>query len=82
MPRPTWQSSEDNIQRTNNIIKTLASWYSSQTDTVVGIAPLNEYVSCCFHASRSNARRRPAGYFGDDVMNAVRQYWYDRYVVS
>lgn len=23
---------------------------------------------------------RPAGYYGDSVMNVVRQYWYDRYV--
>lgn len=63
MSYPTWHTSSDNIARTNAIIKTLASWYSSQTDTVVGIAPLNE----------------PAGYFGSDVMNVVRQYWYDSY---
>lgn len=60
---PTWHESSDNVQRTNNIIKTLANWYSSQTDTVIGIAPLNE----------------PAGFYGDSVMNVVRQYWYDSY---
>lgn len=60
---PGWQSDPTNVQRTSAIIKTLANWYSSQTDVVVGIAPLNE----------------PAGFYGDNVMNVVRQYWYDSY---
>ena len=63
MSYPTWHTSPNNIARTSAIIKTLASWYSDQTDVVTGIAPLNE----------------PAGYFGNDVLNAVRQYWYDSY---
>ncbi|CAG7853839.1 Glucan 1,3-beta-glucosidase 2; AltName: Full=Exo-1,3-beta-glucanase 2; Flags: Precursor [Serendipita indica DSM 11827] len=60
---PLWHTSSDNIARTNAIIKTLASQFSSQTDVVIGIAPLNE----------------PAGYFGNDVLSVTRQYWYDSY---
>ncbi|PVF96087.1 putative EXG1-exo-beta-1,3-glucanase, major isoform [Serendipita vermifera] len=60
---PLWHTNASNVQRCNNIIKTLASWYSSQTDVVVGIAPLNE----------------PAGFFGNDVLSVTRQYWYDSY---
>ncbi|KAG8816780.1 exo-1,3-beta-glucanase [Serendipita sp. 400] len=60
---PQWHTSSDNIARTNAIIKTLASKYSSQTDVVSGIAPMNE----------------PASWFGNDLMAAIRQYWYDSY---
>jgi glucan 1,3-beta-glucosidase len=63
MTYPTWHTNPGNIARTSAIIKTLASWYSGQTDVVTGIAPLNE----------------PAGFYGTDVLNAVRQYWYDSY---
>ncbi|KAG8823692.1 exo-1,3-beta-glucanase [Serendipita sp. 401] len=60
---PQWHTNSDNIARTNAIIKTLASKYSSQTDVVSGIAPMNE----------------PASWFGNDLMAAIRQYWYDSY---
>ncbi|KAG8771802.1 exo-1,3-beta-glucanase [Serendipita sp. 397] len=63
MNYPLWHTNSDNIARTNQIIKTLASTYSSQTDVVAGIEPLNE----------------PAGFFGNDILATTRQYWYDSY---
>ncbi|KAG6337057.1 hypothetical protein ID866_2010 [Astraeus odoratus] len=63
MSSPTWQSNQTNIQRTDDVIKTIVSMFSSQENVVPVIAPLNE----------------PAGYLGDDVLNAVKQYWLDSY---
>ncbi|KIM70272.1 glycoside hydrolase family 5 protein [Scleroderma citrinum Foug A] len=60
---PTWFSNQANIQRTDNIIKTLASMFVGQENVVPAIAPLNE----------------PAGYLGNDVLTAVKQYWLDSY---
>ncbi|EIN13909.1 exo-beta-1,3-glucanase [Punctularia strigosozonata HHB-11173 SS5] len=60
---PEWQSNSDNVQRTDNIIKTLADMFKDQTNVVTTIAPLNE----------------PAGFDGDDILSVVRQYWYDSY---
>lgn len=63
MSYPEWQSSQSNIDRTNAIIKTLASMFAGQTNVVPIIAPLNE----------------PAGFYGDSVLSVTRQYWYDSY---
>ena len=75
---PLWHTSSDNIARTNAIIKTLASQFSSQTDVVIGIAPLNEYVGRTLVNINLNMILRPAGFYGNDVLAATRQYWYDR----
>lgn len=63
MSYPEWQSTQSNIDRTNAIIKTLASMFADQTNVVPIIAPLNE----------------PAGYDGDTILSVTRQYWYDSY---
>ncbi|GJJ13359.1 hypothetical protein Clacol_007611 [Clathrus columnatus] len=42
LPFPKWQSNQTNVQRTDAIIKTLASMYQGQTNVVTVIAPLNE----------------------------------------
>jgi len=42
VPYPLWHTSGDNIARTNEIIKQLASTYSGDVDVVTAIAPLNE----------------------------------------
>ncbi|CAA7264787.1 unnamed protein product [Cyclocybe aegerita] len=60
---PLWHTQQSNVDRSNAIIKRIASTYKDMTGAVPVIAPLNE----------------PAGYFGDDVMRVVRQYWYDSY---
>ncbi|ETW87145.1 glycoside hydrolase family 5 protein [Heterobasidion irregulare TC 32-1] len=60
---PGWHSNQNNIDRTNNIIKQIAAEFAGQSGTVPIIAPLNE----------------PAGFDGQDVLNAVRQYWLDSY---
>ncbi|CAE6442981.1 unnamed protein product [Rhizoctonia solani] len=61
----TWHTNSQNVARTNAIIKTLAAEFSKPeyTDTVTSIAPLNE----------------PAGFVGGNVMDVIRQYWYDSY---
>ncbi|KIJ66234.1 glycoside hydrolase family 5 protein [Hydnomerulius pinastri MD-312] len=61
MSFPTWHSNQTNIDRTDDIIKTIASMFAGQEDVVPIIAPLNE----------------PAGYDGSAVLSAVKQYWYD-----
>jgi len=60
---PQWHSNSTNVQRTDNIIKTIASMFATQSDVVSIIAPLNE----------------PAGFDGDAVLSVVRQYWFDSY---
>ncbi|KAI0785373.1 exo-beta-1,3-glucanase [Irpex lacteus] len=60
---PGWHSNSTNVQRTDNIIKRIASMFATNTNVVSVIAPLNE----------------PAGFDGDAVLNVVKQYWYDSY---
>ncbi|KAK2461435.1 hypothetical protein APHAL10511_005898 [Amanita phalloides] len=60
---PAWQDSNTNMQRTNNIIKKLASMYQDSSSVVVGIAPLNE----------------PAGFDGNPILSVLKQYWLDSY---
>ncbi|KAI0299819.1 exo-beta-1,3-glucanase [Russula brevipes] len=60
---PGWQSSQSNIDRTNAILKRIASEFGPQYDTVAAIQPMNE----------------PAGFKGQAVLTAVRQYWLDSY---
>ncbi|KAF7799222.1 hypothetical protein EIP86_010454 [Pleurotus ostreatoroseus] len=60
---PQWHSNSTNVQRTDNIIKQIASMFASNPNVVSIIAPLNE----------------PAGFDGDAVLSVVRQYWYDSY---
>lgn len=62
MSYPTWHTKSDNIQRTNDVIKTIAGMFKDST-VVTTIAPLNE----------------PAGFYGNDVLSVVKQYWYDSY---
>lgn len=42
MSYPTWHSNQTNVDRTNEIIKTLISMVDSEYETVPIIAPLNE----------------------------------------
>ncbi|KAF8596854.1 putative EXG1-exo-beta-1,3-glucanase, major isoform [Ceratobasidium sp. AG-I] len=60
-----WHTNPVNVARTNAIIKSLATEFSKDeyADSVVAIAPLNE----------------PAGFVGGNMMDVVRQYWYDSY---
>jgi len=44
MDSPQWQLSQNNIDRTNAIIKTIAAEFSNNPDVVPIIAPLNESV--------------------------------------
>lgn len=61
----TWHTNSQNVARTNAIIKTLATEFSKDqyASSVVAIAPLNE----------------PAGFVGGNIMDVIRQYWYDSY---
>ncbi|KAI9570306.1 glycoside hydrolase family 5 protein [Boletus coccyginus] len=61
LPFPTWHSNQTNIDRTNQVIQTIATIFAGQQNVVPMIAPLNE----------------PAGYDGSAVLSAVRQYWQD-----
>ncbi|KAF8886923.1 glycoside hydrolase family 5 protein [Infundibulicybe gibba] len=63
MPFPLWHSNQTNIDRTNAVIKTIANMFKDSTSVVPVIAPLNE----------------PAGFYGDAVISATKQYWRDSY---
>lgn len=63
MSYPTWQSNQTNIQRTDDVIKTIASMFAGQENVVPIIAPLNE----------------PAGYIGSSMMDPLKQYYLDSY---
>ncbi|TCD71174.1 exo-1,3-beta-glucanase [Steccherinum ochraceum] len=63
VPSPQWQTSQNNIQRTDNVVKQIASMFAANSNVVTMIAPLNE----------------PAGFVGQQMLDVVRQYWYDSY---
>ncbi|KAJ7161266.1 exo-beta-1,3-glucanase [Mycena crocata] len=63
VPTPKWHSNNTNVQRTNAIIKTIASMVRDNPTNVPIIAPLNE----------------PAGFVSSDVLSVTRQYWFDSY---
>jgi glucan 1,3-beta-glucosidase len=44
MPWPEWQSSQSNIDRTNNVLRLIATEFASQAEVVSAIQPLNECV--------------------------------------
>lgn len=60
---PQWQSNQTNIDRTNAVIRTIAYQFQHNSQVVSGIAPLNE----------------PAGFYGQQMLDVTRQYWYDSY---
>ncbi|EIN11009.1 glycoside hydrolase family 5 protein [Punctularia strigosozonata HHB-11173 SS5] len=60
---PEWHTNSDNVDRTTAIIKKLANMFKDQANVVTTIAPLNE----------------PAGFYGDDVLTVLKQYWHDSY---
>ena len=53
MSFPTWQSDENNIDRTNAIIQQIAQEFGPQYQTVAAIQPLNEYISAIVNPSES-----------------------------
>ncbi|PPR01920.1 hypothetical protein CVT24_001259 [Panaeolus cyanescens] len=63
MDSPTWHTKQSNVDRTNAVIKRLASMFAGSTGVVPVIAPLNE----------------PAGFYGNDILSVTKQYWYDSY---
>ena len=44
MDSPTWHMQQSNIDPTNAVLKAIADKYKSSSETVVAIAPLNEYA--------------------------------------
>ncbi|ESK92210.1 glycoside hydrolase family 5 protein [Moniliophthora roreri MCA 2997] len=58
-----WHENKQNVDRSSNIVKVLASWYSAQTDVVVAIESIAS----------------PAGWTGDNFMQVLRQYYLDSY---
>ncbi|KAH9973194.1 glycoside hydrolase family 5 protein [Lactifluus volemus] len=65
IPFPEWQSSQSNIDRTNNILRLIAAEFAPLADVVSAIQPVNE----------------PAGYDGPAVLNAVHQYYLSSYSI-
>jgi glucan 1,3-beta-glucosidase len=60
---PSWHKDNNNVARSLEVVKTMASWYANQTDVVSAIQSLNE----------------PAGYLGGNFLDVLSQYWYDSY---
>ncbi|VDB95629.1 unnamed protein product [Peniophora sp. CBMAI 1063] len=60
---PTWQTSQNNVDRTNAVLKKIAAEFGSQSETAPIIAPLNE----------------PAGYYSTQLLDTTKQYWKDSY---
>ncbi|TFY53027.1 hypothetical protein EVJ58_g9680 [Rhodofomes roseus] len=65
MSYPEWQSNSTNVQRTDAIVKTIASMFANNPQVVSIIEPINE----------------PAGYDnnGNQMLDVVQQYYYDSY---
>ncbi|TEB38806.1 exo-beta-1,3-glucanase [Coprinellus micaceus] len=60
---PTWHQKQSNIDRSNAVIKRIADQFKDMTGIVPAIGALNE----------------PAGWYGSQMMNVVRQFWHDSY---
>ncbi|KZS93506.1 glycoside hydrolase family 5 protein [Sistotremastrum niveocremeum HHB9708] len=60
---PGWHSNNTNIQRTDTIIKQIASLFTGNPNVVAMISPLNE----------------PAGFDGSAVLTPLKQFYYDSY---
>ncbi|KAH9923655.1 glycoside hydrolase superfamily [Fomitopsis serialis] len=60
---PEWQSNSTNVQRSDAIVKTIASMFANNPQVVSIITPINE----------------PAGYDGDQMLDVLTQYYYDSY---
>ncbi|TFY80664.1 hypothetical protein EWM64_g3350 [Hericium alpestre] len=60
---PGWQTKQSNIDRTNAVIKRIASEFASQYQTAAAIEALNE----------------PAGFYDQQVLDTVKQYYLDSY---
>ncbi|KAJ7167407.1 glycoside hydrolase family 5 protein [Mycena crocata] len=60
---PKWHSNNTNVQRTNAIIKTIASMVRDNPANVPIIEPLNE----------------PAGFASSELLRVTKQYYYDSY---
>ncbi|KIY67787.1 glycoside hydrolase family 5 protein [Cylindrobasidium torrendii FP15055 ss-10] len=63
MDYPQWQTSQENIERAEAVIKTISGLFKDKAKTVSVIAPVNE----------------PAGFYGDEVLKATRQYMDETY---
>ncbi|PPR01922.1 hypothetical protein CVT24_001261 [Panaeolus cyanescens] len=63
MSYPRWHTNSTNIQRSNAIVKRIASLFKDKSDVVTAVTPANE----------------PAGFHGDDVLRVARQFYYDSY---
>ncbi|PPR05615.1 hypothetical protein CVT26_009136, partial [Gymnopilus dilepis] len=59
----TWQDSQSNIDRTNAIIKRLASMFARHTNVVPVIVPLNE----------------PKTIYNEKIQSVTKQFYYDSY---
>ncbi|KIK56251.1 glycoside hydrolase family 5 protein [Collybiopsis luxurians FD-317 M1] len=60
---PTWQQNNTNVERSNNVIKTIAGMFTGNPNVVTIISPLNE----------------PAGFDGDQILSVTRQFYRDSY---
>ncbi|EJD00408.1 exo-beta-1,3-glucanase [Fomitiporia mediterranea MF3/22] len=60
---PTWQLEQQNIDRTNAVLKTISDIFAPQADVANIIAPLNE----------------PAGFNGTQLLDVTRNYWLSSY---
>ncbi|KAK7058472.1 hypothetical protein VNI00_002106 [Paramarasmius palmivorus] len=60
---PNWHRRNENVARTNAILKDIVADFIKESDTASVIAPLNE----------------PAGFFGQLIINVTKQYWLDSY---
>ncbi|KAI0726897.1 glycoside hydrolase family 5 protein [Fomitopsis betulina] len=63
MSYPTWQTNSTNVQRADAIVKQMASLFANNPQVVSMIEPVNE----------------PAGYDGSEMLDVVKQYYYDSY---
>jgi hypothetical protein len=66
MPFPQWQTSESNIDRTNDIFRRIADEFGPQFQTVSAIQPVNEFVQSLLASGRvaNNQNLGPLGLMG------------------
>ncbi|KAF9055866.1 exo-beta-1,3-glucanase [Panaeolus papilionaceus] len=66
-----WHTNMTNIERSQAIVKRIATLFKDKSDVVTAVTPAND--------SPAKQMNRPGGYRGEDVLRVARQFYYDSY---
>ncbi|KAG7447408.1 glycoside hydrolase [Guyanagaster necrorhizus] len=72
-----WHSNRTNIGRSNDIFYKMSSMFADKVDMIEALNELSSiYPSHCYHEFIG---LKPAGFYGDVALLAIKEYYYDGY---